>query len=187
MKTKGAVAQGELTCTALAEDRLLWKQIVNNKYGVQRNSQSGTGTGRRKKRKGLQQQAEEQEERARTGRADGTVHYRRIHQNLPCPHQEEQRMIYAVYGHNTTTNRMLVCPHLWHSWTEAVKCALVIKEKIKDPKPTIVKGRSANIGGDRDRLNFLISTKITQAAQLEQQHHESQHHESDESKEETKE
>ena len=48
MKTKGAVAQGELTCTALAEDRHLWRQIVNNKYGVQRNNQSGTG--RRKKR-----------------------------------------------------------------------------------------------------------------------------------------
>ena len=42
------------------------------------------------------------------------------------------------------------------------------------------------IGGDREYLNFLISMKLTQAAQLEQQHHESQHHESDESKEETK-
>jgi len=90
-------------------------------------------------------------------------------------------MIYAVYGHNTTTNRMLVCPHLCHSWTEAVKCALVIKEKINDPKPTIVKGKNACHGGDRERLNRLIYMKSTQAAQLEQQH------ESNESKNETKE
>lgn len=90
-------------------------------------------------------------------------------------------MIYAVYGHNTTTNRMMVCPHLCRSWTEAVKCATIIKEKLNTTNTTIKKGKSATFGGDRERLMELLYRMSTKAEELDQQH------ESKESKNETNE
>jgi len=195
MKTTGAAKQGELTCTALAEDRHLWRQIVNNRYGVQRNNQRGKG--RKRKRRNiyaLQEQQEREieariaartggtgEDGTRTRRADGDANYDRIHLNLPRPQRQECNMIYAVYGHNTTTNRMMVCPHLCRSWTEAVNCSTIIKEKLNTTNTTIKKGKNATFGGDRERLMELLYRMSTKAEELDQQH------ESKESKNETNE
>ena len=163
---------------------------MNNKYGIKRNNQRGTG--RKRKRRNiyaLQEQQEREieariaararqaartggtgEDGTRTSRADGAVNYDRIHQNLPRPQRQERNMIYAVYGHNTTTNRMMVCPHLCRSWTEAVKCATIIKEKLNTTNTTIKKGKSATFGGDRERLMELLYRMSTKAEQLDQQH-----------------
>jgi hypothetical protein len=152
-KTSGVKKNNEFTCVDLPEDRLLWKQIVSNKY-----YKLGLPGGSKRSRRTFRAQTNGDATNTAYGRQDLQVtHAIAITADSPCPHNYMEPMLYGVWGVDMRGKRA-VCMNILSSWEDVIEACLVIKASLGIHPKTYIKQAPSSVFNK----NFIGSFLRTQ-------------------------
>jgi hypothetical protein len=161
LTTSGSVADDQLTCMDLPLDRVLWKKIVNNNYAQPKHANRG----RYVERDFSAHDTSDDTSNNNYGTSQVDISaYDSIHQNLPCPHYDSQR-IYGVYGYNKDTQNMSVSTTLYSAWSQVIREAMAIEKRIQ-VRPIILMNYTTFMNRKvmTDKLAILKSKEIQMQA-----------------------